>query len=64
MTRLNLSEMSRTQPMESMLEHKIRLRAYELYEQYGRREGSALRDWLQAETEILRGLSPPENLHN
>jgi DUF2934 family protein len=62
MTSLNLSEMSKTQPLESILEHKIRMRAYELYEQHGRREGSALRDWLQAETEILPRLSPPESL--
>ncbi len=64
MTGLNLSEMSKTQPLESILEHKIRIRAYELYEQHGRREGSALRDWLQAESDILKALSPPESLHN
>jgi DUF2934 family protein len=59
---LNLCEMSKTQPLESILEHRIRMRAYELYEQHGRREGFALRDWLQAEEEILPRLSPPENL--
>jgi Protein of unknown function (DUF2934) len=33
-------------------EERIRLRAYELYEQRGRRDGFALDDWLQAETEL------------
>jgi hypothetical protein len=33
-------------------EERIRLRAYELYEQRGKREGHALDDWLQAEAEL------------
>ncbi len=36
------------------LEEKIRLRAYQLYERHGRRDGHALDDWLAAEAE-LRG---------
>jgi hypothetical protein len=32
---------------------KIRLRAYELYEQRGREEGHDFEDWLQAESEVL-----------
>jgi DUF2934 family protein len=35
------------------IEERIRQRAYDLYEQRGRAEGSALKDWLQAETEML-----------
>jgi hypothetical protein len=36
---------------------KIRLRAYELYEQRGRLDGHAVEDWLQAEAEITaRGI--------
>lgn len=35
------------------VEDKIRLRAYWLYVQQGRRDGFALDDWLQAEAEIL-----------
>lgn len=35
----------------SKLDEQIRLQAYELYEQRGRRGGHALDDWLQAETE-------------
>ena len=62
MNSLSLSEMCKAQPLESILEHRIRIRAYELYEQHGQREGSALRDWLQAEAEILRAMSSPENL--
>ncbi len=36
------------------IEERIRLRAYELYERRGSRDGHALDDWLQAEAE-LRG---------
>ena len=34
------------------LEDRIRLRAYQLYEQRGRGDGHALDDWLQAETQL------------
>ena len=34
------------------VEERIRLRAYQLYEQRGRLEGHDLEDWLQAEAEI------------
>jgi hypothetical protein len=40
-------------PIEPMLEHEIRIRAYELYERRGAREGHALDDWLEAEYEVL-----------
>ena len=47
----------RTQKRQKLLlelvERKIRLRAQELYESRGRTEGSALRDWVVAESEIL-----------
>jgi hypothetical protein len=33
---------------------QIAKRAYELYEQQGRREGHAVQDWLQAEREIRK----------
>ena len=36
------------------IEERIRLRAYEIYEQRGRRDGHAMDDWLRAEAE-LRG---------
>jgi hypothetical protein len=35
------------------IEERIRLRAYELYEQRGKRDGCALADWLQAEAELM-----------
>ena len=38
----------------SELEERIRLRAYELYEQRGRTDGHALDDWLQAQAELSR----------
>ena len=34
------------------LEERIRVRAYQLYEQRGKRDGYALDDWLQAEAEL------------
>jgi hypothetical protein len=34
------------------LEERIRLRAYQLYEQHGKRDGYALDDWLHAEAEL------------
>jgi hypothetical protein len=37
----------------SELEERIRIRAYELYEQRGRRDGSPLKDWLEAEAELI-----------
>jgi predicted small metal-binding protein len=41
------------------LEAKIRVRAYELYEQRGRQDGHDLEDWFQAEAE----LAPQKQLH-
>ena len=37
---------------------QIATRAYELYEQRGRRDGQAGRDWLDAEREIRKDESP------
>jgi hypothetical protein len=45
--------MTKTKPPEPLLEHEIRLRAYDFYEQRGMADGHALEDWLRAETEIL-----------
>ena len=46
----------------SNAEEKIRLRAYELYEERGRVDGFALGDWLQAEAEILGRRGQPRNV--
>ena len=35
------------------LEEQIRQRAYELFVERGKQSGSELKDWLQAESEIL-----------
>jgi len=53
-------------PIEVILEHEIRMRAYELYKRRGSRDGRALDDWLQAEYEVLHqrgavGLAKPSN---
>ena len=39
------------------LEDRIRLRAYEIYQQRGKRSGSAEGDWLKAKAEILLSLA-------
>jgi hypothetical protein len=44
---------SRKLKSSNAITERIRLCAYELYEQHGRVDGFALDDWLQAETEIL-----------
>jgi hypothetical protein len=41
-----------TELQELELEHQIRLRAYEVYEARGRKDGHELEDWLRAEEEI------------
>jgi hypothetical protein len=48
-----LSDITKTRPPEPILEHEIRIRAYDLYEQRGKLDGHALEDWLQAEVEVL-----------
>jgi len=39
--------------MEPIVEREIQIRAYELYEERGKRQGFALEDWLKAEAEVL-----------
>lgn len=41
--------------MTEALERKIRLHAQRLYDERGQAEGSALEDWVQAESEVLGG---------
>ena len=57
MKTITVPTMSKTTPPEPMLEHAIRLRAYELYAQRGKAEGRAIQDWLEAEAELLYGQS-------
>ena len=37
-----------------LLERKIRLHAQQLYEKRGQGEGSALQDWVEAESQVLQ----------
>jgi hypothetical protein len=53
--------LSKTQSPEPMLEHAIRLRAYDLYAQRGMAEGHAVHDWLTAEAELLHDSSSTES---
>jgi hypothetical protein len=39
--------------MVQLVERKVRSRAKQLYETRGQREGQALEDWFQAESEVL-----------
>jgi hypothetical protein len=39
--------------MTRMVERKVRVRAQQLYEDRGQEDGHALKDWFQAEKEIL-----------
>ena len=55
--------LSQTIPPEPMLEHAIRLRAYELYAQRGMAQGHAGDDWLAAESELLYGQWPLYDLN-
>jgi Protein of unknown function (DUF2934) len=55
--------LSKTTFSEPMLEHAIRVRAYELYAQRGMAEGDAVQDWLAAESELLSGHSTTADLN-
>ena len=39
--------------MTELIERKIRLPAQDLYDQRGQAEGSALQDWVEAESRVL-----------
>lgn len=43
--------------MVKMVERKVRSRAKELYESRGQEQGQELRDWFQAESEVLENNS-------
>ena len=42
------------------IEERIRIRAYEIYDERGRREGDALEDWLEAKAEVLGVANNPK----
>ncbi len=48
----NRSTKTTAQTSAQDIQHQIRQRAYELYEQRGRRHGHDLDDWLTAESEV------------
>lgn len=50
---------------EPVLEHRIRTRAYEIFQQRGSTHGHALEDWLKAEREVLAAVcAQPLKLSN
>lgn len=52
------SSITRPESTPEVLE-RIRIRAYELFEQRGRHEGHELEDWLRAEAEVLQQTTKP-----
>ncbi len=59
MNGVSLADLCKNKPLEPLLEKKVQVRAYELYEQRGRGQGFALRDWVEAEAEVLAGFPNP-----
>ena len=43
---------------EPIHEHEIRLRAYDLFERRGKRDGHAIDDWLEAEDAMVHEQQP------
>jgi Protein of unknown function (DUF2934) len=64
---INLQEQRRTEVQQGIdvqegidvREQEVRKRAYEIYEQRAGAPGSAVEDWLQAESEILDNTGRP-----
>jgi hypothetical protein len=58
---INLQEQGRTEVQQGIdvREQEVRKRAYEIYEQRAGAPGSAVEDWLQAESEILDNTGRP-----
>jgi hypothetical protein len=55
MNRISLIDFAKKQAMDPLLEKEVQVRAYELYEQLGKRQGYALQDWLEAEPRLGYG---------
>lgn len=52
-----LTRTAGNEPQEPCLEHEIRIRAYYIYLERGKREGRELDDWLEAEREELNAIA-------
>ena len=57
--RITLTDLAKKQPLEPLLEKEVQVRAYELFEQRGKKQGFAVQDWLEAEDEVLARFSDP-----
>ena len=55
--RISLTDLANDGPLEPLLEKEVQVRAYERYEQRGKKDGFALQDWLEAEAEVLARFS-------
>jgi hypothetical protein len=56
---MSLTDLAKNEPLEPLLEKQVQVRAYELYEQRGKGQGFAVKDWLEAEAEVLARFSNP-----
>ncbi len=59
MNGISLTDLAKNEPVNPLLEKEVQVRAYELYEQRGKRHGFALQDWLAAEAEVLARFPNP-----
>jgi len=59
MNQISLTDLAKNATSQPLLEKEVRVRAYELYEERGKGNGFALRDWLKAEAEVLARFSNP-----
>jgi len=50
---INIRRKKQQKLMVELVERKVRSRAQQLYESRGQGDGHALKDWFQAETEVL-----------
>jgi hypothetical protein len=57
MKSVSFPDLDTTRLTEPMLEHEVRLLAYERYQRRGKVDGHALEDWLRAEADVLQRLS-------
>ena len=55
--RISLTDLAKDEPLEPLLEKEVQVRAYERYEQRGKKDGFALQDWLDAEADVLARFS-------
>ena len=59
-TRLSPADPEYGQLSMQQVEDRIRVRAYEIYEDRGRKDGHALEDWVEAKAQVLSVAKNPK----